>query len=342
MTVGPGEELVQPAETIPWRASSGSAAVLGLCELRMDATPTTAYLMLGERCSRNCSFCAQARESRSSAEALSRVTWPAFPPELLAEAVARAYSNGVIQRVCLQATISRDHVASTHRAVRSLAQRSPVPICASVMPRDTEDVAVLLAAGAERVTIALDAASERVYREAKGGSWEHPWGLLERCARLWPGHIGTHLMVGLGETQRELVECFQRLADLGVTVALFAFTPVPGTLLAQRQPPPLQHYRCAQVARWLIIHRLARAEDFGYDDLGRLCGYGLSSQQLRLHLAGGEAFRTAGCPGCNRPYYNERPGGVMHNYPRPLTPGEADLEVQAFLDSLPQSATRSH
>jgi len=37
----------------------------------------------------------------------------------------------------------------------------------------------------------------------------------------------------------------------------------------------------------------------------------------------GEPFQTCGCPDCNRPFYNERPGGVMYNYPRPLTPVEA-------------------
>jgi biotin synthase len=39
--------------------------------------------------------------------------------------------------------------------------------------------------------------------------------------------------------------------------------------------------------------------------------------------ATGEPFQTSGCPDCNRPYYNERPGGVMYNYPRPLVAAEA-------------------
>ncbi|MCW3977503.1 MAG: radical SAM protein, partial [Candidatus Bathyarchaeota archaeon] len=31
---------------------------------------------------------------------------------------------------------------------------------------------------------------------------------------------------------------------------------------------------------------------------------------------------TSGCPGCNRPYYNERPGGPLYNYPRQPLPDE--------------------
>jgi len=49
----------------------------------------------------------------------------------------------------------------------------------------------------------------------------------------------------------------------------------------------------------------------------------LDSSLVRVLLSSGEAFRTSGCKGCNRPFYNERPSGPMYNYPRPLTPDEA-------------------
>ncbi len=330
-----GQSICQEAtESDTWRVSSGSAAVLGLRELRMDAVPTTAYLMLGERCSRQCAFCAQARDSRANAEALSRVTWPAFPASQVAAALAREYEREAIRRVCFQVTVSRDHLEKTLHAVRDVARRSRVPICASVMPRHPEDVAALLAAGAERVTIALDAACERIYRQTKSGSWDHIWGLLESCARLFPGHMSTHLIVGLGETECEMAERLQSVADLGVGIGLFAFTPVVGTPLAGRQPPRLEHYRRMQVAHWLVTHRLARAEGFGYDTDGRLRHYGVAAERLCELLVGGEAFRTSGCPGCNRPYYNERPGGVMYNYPRALTEQEAECEVTGVLGSL--------
>src|SRR5665647_2677347 len=63
------------------RLSVGTAIVLGLLEGKLDAQPTTAYLMTYKtgKCSSNCSFCPQARSSQSSTELLSRVTWPNFP-----------------------------------------------------------------------------------------------------------------------------------------------------------------------------------------------------------------------------------------------------------------------
>ena len=324
-----------------WRVSSGTAAVLGLRNLRMDTAPTTAYLMLGDRCSRDCSFCAQARGSQAQSNALSRVTWPKFPATDVAEAVTCAYQGGNIVRACFQVTVSPGHLKVTKRCVSELATRSQIPICASVAPRDVEDVAALLAAGAERVTIALDAACERVYRANKGGAWAKTLALLETCAGLYPGHIGTHLIVGLGETEREMVECIQRVVNLGIANGLFAFTPVKGTALAGRQPPPLGQYRRMQVARWLIVNDLAQAGEFTYGDVDGLISYGPITEQLDVVLAGGDAFRTSGCPGCNRPYYNERPGGAMYNYPRPLTPEEAEREIRTLMGGLVRETVAS-
>jgi len=317
-----------------WRVSSGSAVVLGLRPMVMDAAPTTAYLMLGERCGRNCAFCTQARESQAPSDALSRVTWPAFRGEAVAEAVARAFREGRIERACFQVTVGSGYVDRTERAVAELTRRCQVPICASIAATSREEVDRLLDAGAERVTIALDAACERVHRRVKGGSWRRVVALLESCARAHPERIGTHLIVGLGETEREMAERMQWLADLSVCIGLFAFTPVRGTGLEELPPPPLGQYRRVQVARWLIVGGLARAEGFLYGEEGKLRGYGLSPERLRSLLAEGGAFRTSGCPGCNRPYYNERPGGVMYNYPRPLAPEEACREVEALIQGL--------
>ncbi|MHB1296674.1 MAG: radical SAM protein [Anaerolineae bacterium] len=321
-----------------WRVSSGSAAVLGLQSLRMDVAPTTAYLMLGQRCSRNCAFCTQARASHAHADALSRVMWPEFEAPRVAAALAAAFREGRIARACFQVTVSPGYLEDARRAVTELARVSPLPTCVSVAPRSIEDVRVLLEAGADKVTIALDAACERVYRSAKNGSWQTASALLEACAAAFPGRMATHLIVGIGETEREMAERIQALVDCGVSVGLFAFTPVPGTAWAEREAPPLVQYRRMQAARWLIVHGLARAEAFTYDGADRLVGLGLPSDHLIAALADGEAFRTSGCPGCNRPYYNERPGGAMYNYARPLTPQEASAELDALLHCLDEDA----
>ncbi len=317
-----------------WRVSLGTAEVLGLTEAPLDVAPTTAYLMLGERCAANCAFCSQARGSHTRANMLSRVTWPPFKATDVADACAAAFSRGEIGRACFQVTVGRGMVEHTIAAVREVASRSRVPICASVMPRSLEDVDALLKAGAERVTIALDAGTEAVYCRAKSGRFERVEALLEAAAEAHPGHVGTHLIVGLGETEREMVERVQWGLDRGIMVALFAFTPVPGTAMEDVPQPPLDVYRRVQAARWLMANGHARAEAMGYHEDGRIVHLGLADDELARLLADGEALRTAGCPDCNRPFYNERPGGPMYNYPRPLTPSEAQSELSALLRSL--------
>ena len=125
-----------------------------------------------------------------------------------------------------------------------------------------------------------------------------------------------------------MVDVVQRLHDGGVTVGLFAFTPVRGTGMAHLPPPPLAVYRRMQAARHLVAHDLARAGDFTFSPDGRLIDFGQTD--LPHLLSGGAAFQTSGCPDCNRPYYNERPTGPMYNYPRPLS----EAEIQRALTAL--------
>ena len=316
---------------VTWRVSSGTAAVLGLRALRMDAAPTTAYLMLGERCQRNCAFCAQARTSSAHQAALSRVIWPQFAAQQTAAAIAEAYAHGDIQRACFQVTSCAGHLAQTREAVACLASQADVPICVSVLAHTVQEVGELLEAGAQRVTLALDAATPEIYALTKHGDWERAVELLEACARAYPRHIGTHLIVGLGESEHDMALTIQRLTDLGITIGLFAFTPVAGTEYATRPAPPIDQYRRIQAMLWLCVHGHVHTDQMAFDAQGRIVDYGLPRSRLCALLQDGEAFRTPGCPGCNRPYYTERPGGTMYNYPRPLTPQEATQALSLVL-----------
>jgi len=299
--------------------SSGTATVLGLSEAFIDAPPTTAYLLVGERCERDCSFCTQARSSRAPAQALSRVIWPPYEEKKTLLALKEAYQSGKIQRACLQVTVNPGYLLRTEEII---AQLQGIPVSASVAVSNLDQVAQLLNSGLEIVGLSLDAANEEVYRRVKGSSFAQALGFIEEAAKRFPGRIATHLIVGLGETEEEMAWLIQRLHDRGVIVALFAFTPNPGTALENQKPPSLSTYRRVQIARHLIVHNWARVESFTFSPQGTIVDFGLEPEKLLHALHDGQAFQTSGCPGCNRPYYNERPGGPLYNYPRPLTPGE--------------------
>jgi len=303
------------------RVSVGTAGVLGLAKVRMDAVPTTVYLMVGGRCTRHCAFCAQARDSRASPLSLSRIVWPPFPRQEVISALAEAFSRRRIHRCCIQATVSEKSLSETLALLREVRASCQVPVDASFLPLNVRQAEALFTAGLDHLGFGLDAACERVFREVKGGGWSRIRSLMAAVARRFPGHVAAHLIVGLGETEEEMLRTIQEFHDLGIIIGLFAFTPLPGTTLAGRPPPPLDVYRRIQVARWLIVHNMASFEDFSFGPDGRLEHPG--RPDWRELLSSGEAFRTSGCPDCNRPFYNERPGGVMYNYPRPLSPDEA-------------------
>jgi len=113
-------------------------------------------------------------------------------------------------------------------------------------------------------------------------------------------------------------------ADNNIYPGLFSFTPVPGTALESCPQPSLDHYRRIQVAHYLITSGKARYENMTFNGDGCLINFGISKDELLQVIRSGKPFLTSGCPGCNRPYYNERPGGPLYNYPRMPMPEEID------------------
>jgi biotin synthase len=321
------------------RVSLGTAIVLGLSESKLDAKPTTAYFMTynSGKCTANCGFCSQARGSKSSAELLSRVTWPTFPTQAVLSALGNAFRQGKTKRICIQALNYPEVFKHLEAVVKEIKKEAPVPVSVSCQPLNRANIELLAKAGVDRLGVALDAATEALFDKVKGKSadgsytWDSQFQMLyEALAVFGRGNVSTHVIVGLGESEREGVEVIQQCADLGVLPALFAFTPVRGTALEKNSPPQLEFYRRVQLARFLIVKGLTRADLMRFDVEGRIAGFGLRKEDLEKVLESGEPFMTSGCPGCNRPFYNEKPSGPIYNYPRKLTVNELEAIKQQF------------
>lgn len=310
------------------KVSAGTACVLGLKKLKTDAPPTTAYFMLGEGCMNNCAFCAQGRESEAKEDLLSRVVWPPYPRPEVFGLLAEAYASGYFKRACLQVVQGPQALEETFSAVREIKKHSAIPVCVSAQLNKPEEAGILLAGGADKVCIALDAVTPELFQAIKGEDFQNRIKLLEECAGIYPGRISTHLIAGLGETEYDMIKMIQRLADLQVITALFAFTPLKGTPLAEKPQPPIGQYRRIQVAHYLITAGKAGLQDLQFNE-GRLVAIDLPGRDWReiIIADNGKAFLTSGCPDCNRPYYNESPQGPVYNYPRPLTAGEVALAI---------------
>ncbi|MEM1585938.1 MAG: radical SAM protein [Candidatus Bathyarchaeia archaeon] len=315
------------------RVSLGTAIVLGLSEGVIDAEPTTAYLLtyFEGRCTANCAFCPQARGSSSRTDMLSRVIWPDFRVEDVVAGIKRAFKQGKIMRVCIQALNYPDVHRDILLLVREIRDKCNVPISVSCQPLSSVEISALAEAGVERVSIALDAATEEIFSIVKGENvggpyrWNQHFDALRAALKIiGRGRVTTHLIVGLGESEEEFIHMLQRSHDMGIFPAVFAFTPIPGTRMSSHPRPPIDSYRRIQVAHYLITRGLGRYENMRFKD-GRLIDFGIPKNDIKRIILSGEPFLTSGCPGCNRPYYNEEPRGPLYNFPR--KPTRKDIEM---------------
>ena len=248
------------------RVSTGSAIVLGLLKGRLDAKPTTVYLLMcrKEKCSANCSFCPQARASKGRADRLSRVTWPAFPTEKVVEGIKRTLKTGTMKRVCIQTLNYPEAFEDVLLLVKEIKSHVVVPVSVSCKPLNPEKMKALADAGVNRISVALDAATETIFDRVKGRNiggpylWEKQHEALREAVNVFgEGSVSTHLIAGLGETEQELCQTIQWCVDSGVYPGLFAFTPIAGTALENKSPPSLDSYRRIQVAHYTLTHRKA-------------------------------------------------------------------------------------
>ncbi len=268
---------------------------------------------------------------------LSRVSWPTFRTSHVLEALERATGEKRIKRICIQALNYPEVFADLLGIVKAVHQRTSAHISISCQPLNSENMRSLAEAGAERIGIPLDAATEEVFSRAKGllaggpYDWTRQFELLYEAVGIFgKGKVSTHFIVGLGETEREMVVAIDRCADADILPALFAFTPISGTALENTGSPSVPSYRRIQFARYLIVHRLTRVEAMRFDETGRLVDYGVRKTTLTDIVRTGKPFLTSGCPDCNRPYYNEKPSGPIYNFPKPLT-GDELSEVEREL-----------
>jgi biotin synthase-related radical SAM superfamily protein len=307
------------------RVAFGTGVVLGLWRGQLSIAPTTAHFMTyyNGRCNANCQFCPQARESTADLKMLSRVVWPIS--ELGKVLAALGKNSNDFKRVCIQAVNYPKAVDDLCEFVARVKSVCNLPISVSCQPLKAGDIQKLADAGGERVSVALDAATPELFERIKGGfyTWEGYIKVLERARATFDDRVSTHLIAGLGESEEEMVRAIQLLHDRGITIGLFAFTPIAGTALSDRPQPDVSSYRRIQLAIFFIINNMSRGELMRFDD-GRIVEFGVGQYVLNRTVASGAPFLTSGCPDCNRPFYNESPKGPIYNYPRKPTSKEIE------------------
>ncbi len=330
--------------------STAAAVTLGMAPGKLYRCACTRCLNLlltyPEGCRANCAYCGLARHRESQRNYADRnfirVDWPAAPLAWIIERVEAMGAACPFQRMCISMIThprSDDDTKRVLAAWTSRIERARIPV--SILSNPTtmteRDVQELHDLGADIFTVALDAATPELFERTRGKgvasphSWAKYWAIFEAARTIFgPGRIGMHLIVGLGETDRELLAVCDRLHQAGGLSHLFCFFPEAGSLMDHLPAPPRPRWRRLQLARYLLEFREHPFTAFGFDHAGSLIDFGLAPEALAAVVRTGVPFRTSGCPGkdrpdvsaCDRPYGDSPPSDIA-SYP--FQPNGGDL-----------------
>jgi lipoic acid synthetase len=217
---------------------------------------TATFMILGALCTRRCPFCDVAHGRPAPPDEAE--------PRHLAETVARLRLRHVVIT-----SVDRDdlrdggatHFVACIRAVRERAPGTRIEILVPDFRGRAERALEILAVDPPDVMNHNLETVPRLYREARpGADYRHSLRLLqafgERCPDI-PTKSG--LMLGLGETDDEVVDVMRDLRDHGVDMLTIGqyLQPRPGNLPVRRYVPPEAFDAFAVRARSMGFHHAA-------------------------------------------------------------------------------------
>jgi biotin synthase len=301
-------------------------------------------------CAASCAYCglSRKREGRYGEKSFIRVSWPSYHLDDIIERIADHLD--VVKRVCISQITNKRCITDTVSICRKLRKSFDVPVSILVSPTilTREHLVELQEAGADKIGVALDAATPALFDKFRGSEvgGPHTWDRYIHCLEdaievFGPGNAGSHLVTGLGETEKQMAFAIQMVQDMGGWTHLFSFFPEASSLLADHPMPDMDHYRRIQLVRYLIDKKIICAEECGYSDDEKIIDFRIPQLQLDEIINSGEPFRTSGCPGydgavaCNRPYANSRPGPDIRNFP--FAPELSDIARIRNQMGLPQT-----
>lgn len=316
------------------RVSIGSASILGLESISFknkNDKPTTCYVMTFRQghCMANCGFCPQSRDSASSTKNLSRISWPVYPFKKFITKLRNLPPLKKFKRICIQTLNYPENFHDLVEIITNIKNATNTPLSVAIPPMSNDKLKYLKSIGVQRVGIALDGATPEIFDQIKGKGVDGPydWNIHLQCLKnaleIFPkDSVTTHIIVGMGETEKDIIEQIQKLKDLKILVSLFAFTPIKGTKLQNWDQPDVIKFRKMQLGRYLILSGNKQLKDFTFNLEGDLIQFNINKKDLGDIIENSTSFLTSGCPGCNRPYYTSKPSSTMYNYPRKLNDDE--------------------
>jgi lipoic acid synthetase len=243
---------------------------MGECWAQGHAT----MMIMGEICTRGCTFCNVATGRPSSLDA--------FEPGRVADAVQKlGLSHVVVTSVDRDdlADGGAEHFAQTIRAIR---RRSPATTVEVLVPDflkcGPDALETVIAARPDVFNHNLETVPHLYPEVRPGARYFHSLRLLQRAKELWPDcFTKSGIMVGLGETRAQVLQVMDdmRAADVDFLTIGQYLQPTPKHHRVDRFVPPEEFEGLAQAARakgFLMVSAspLTRSSHHAGDDFARL------------------------------------------------------------------------
>lgn len=322
--------------------STAAAITLGLIPGKLHRCACTRCLNLlltyPEGCRANCAYCGLARHREAQTNYADRnfirVDWPAVALDEIIERIAADGAATPFHRMCISMITHPNSDADTLTVMERWRRRIPheqVPV--SILSNPTTmtraDVLSLQQLGAEIFTVALDACTPEIFERTRGKGVDSPhrwatyWKIFEEAQAIFgPGRTGMHLIVGMGESDRDVLALCAELHARAAHSHLFCFYPERGSLMDHIPATPRDRWRRMQLGRYLIEYAGHPFAAMRFSPEGVLLDFGMEQDRLQAIIASGIPFRTSGCPGkerddvsaCDRPYGDSPPSNIA-SYP---------------------------
>jgi biotin synthase-related radical SAM superfamily protein len=304
-------------------------------------------------CLSDCAYCGLARTRPGDYEDKSfiRVDWPLFETELVIERLAKYEEK--LTRLCISMVTHGSAYKDTYDITERICKKVKTPLSLLVAPPtlNKERLRALKDLGADMIGVGLDAVTEDLFFERRtnvpmgGLKWKNYWDIINYSREIFgPWKVNIHTVVGLGETDRDLVDMFYLLKERQILAYLFCFNPEPDSRMGNYPKSSIRRWRRIQLVKHLIEEYDMDRRRIHFDDGGNIAG--LETTASRVHkvlntLDGGLPFMTNGCPGeqgepgCTRPYGSYRPSEPHRDFPfRPASDDLVQIRKEMALEDI--------
>lgn len=313
-------------------------------------------LAYDDGCRSDCSYCGLAR-TRPGAyrdKSFIRVEWPLVRTDDLVDRMAEHHDK--LTRLCISMVTNPFAFRDTCDITRRIRSKVSAPLSILVAPPtlNRKKMETFAELGVDMIGIGLDAVTEDLFRQHRtdvpaggsGLSWEKYWSVVHDARDIFgPWKVNCHTLVGLGETDADMVDMFVHLRDKEIFSYLFCFNPEPDSRLGEQPKSPIARWRRIQLAKHLIETEGFGPEQFDFDGDGNLALVQGPAVVVEQSVTSGIPFMTDGCPGengepgCTRPYGSYRPSESFRDFPFQPTPQDiVQIRAELALDDIFQPA----